>query len=283
VKQLAMAKNVRAFSPLAFLSTIGEGRHMLSFPKKATIFAQDDASNGLFLIQHGTILLSVQSEYGKEATLGILGEGDFFGEGGLAGQVVRMSSATAMTDCVLLHIEKEVMMLAMRQEHKLSATFIRYLLKRNIRYEQDLVDQLCSSSEMRLARILLLMAHFDKERAASYMSVPKLSQRTLAEMVGTTRSRVSFFMNRFRKLGFINYDKGDNLDVHSSLLRVMLNGDCGPATPVDARPASRGKKALAQRAQPSRPPEKDRARRPPLTKHWMTPEVSESDVPVLPG
>src|SRR5271165_4987350 len=215
-----MAKNVRAFSPLAFLSTIGEGRHMLSFPKKATIFAQDDASNGLFLIQHGTILLSVQSEYGKEATLGILGEGDFFGEGGLAGQVVRMSSATAMTDCVLLHIEKEVMMLAMRQEHKLSATFIRYLLKRNIRYEQDLVDQLCSSSEMRLARILLLMAHFDKERAASYMSVPKLSQRTLAEMVGTTRSRVSFFMNRFRKLGFIHYDIGDNLRVHSSLLNV---------------------------------------------------------------
>ena len=236
VMHLAIAKKVRAFNPHAFLSTIGQGRNMLSFAKKATIFAQDDASDGLFLIQHGKILLSVQSEYGKEATLGILGEGDFFGEGGLAGQVVRTSSATAMTDCVLLHIEKEVMLLAMRQEHKLSATFIKYLLKRNIRYEQDLVDQLCSSSEMRLARILLLMAHFDKERAASYMSVLKLSQRTLAEMVGTTRSRVSFFMNRFRKLGFINYDKGDNLGVHSSLLRVMLSGDCGAATPVDARP-----------------------------------------------
>ena len=135
------------------------------------------------------------SEAGKEATLAILGEGDFFGEGGLAGQFVRMSSAGAMTDCVLLHVERKAMMQAMSREPKLSATFVKYLLKRNMRYQDDLVDQLFNSSEKRLARVLLLMAQFGKE-GVSEMSVPRLSQETLAEMVGTTRSRVSFFMNR---------------------------------------------------------------------------------------
>ncbi len=194
---------------------------MLSFQKKNTIFAQGDPTDGLFFIQKGKVQLSVVSENGKEATLGILHESDFFGEGGLAGQLLRMSSATAMTDCVLLHIEKKAMMRAMSLEPKLSAVFLKYLLKRNIRYQDDLVDQLFNSSEKRLARVLLLMAQFGTE-GVSEMSVPRLSQETLAEMVGTTRSRVSFFMNRFRKLGFINYDVGDNLHVHSSLLNVPL-------------------------------------------------------------
>ncbi len=165
-----------------------------------------------------------RSEAGKEATLGILSEGDFFGEGGLAGQLLRMSSAIATTDCVLLHIEKKAMLHAMRLEPKLSAVFLKYLLRRNIRYQDDLIDQLFNSSEKRLARVLLLMAQFGKE-GVSEMTVPRLNQETLAEMVGTTRSRVSFFMNRFRKLGFIKYDVGDNLHVHCSLLNIVLHDD----------------------------------------------------------
>ena len=200
---------------------------MVSFKKNNTIFAQGDSTDGLFFVQEGKVQLSVVSEAGKEATLGILSEGDFFGEGGLAGQLIRMSSAIAMTDCVLLHVERKAMMLAMSREPKLSAMFVKYLLKRNIRYQDDLVDQLFNSSEKRLARVLLLMAQFGKE-GVSEMTVPRLSQETLAEMVGTTRSRVSFFMNRFRKLGFINYDVGDNLSVHSSLLNVVLHDDDGP-------------------------------------------------------
>ena len=225
-KQTTTAKKRPDFNPRTFLSTIGKGREMVSFQKKNTIFAQGDSTDGLFFIQKGKVRLSVVSEAGKEATLGILSEGDFFGEGGLAGQLLRMSSATAMTDCVLLHVEKKAMMLAMSLEPKLSAMFVKYLLKRNIRYQDDLVDQLFNSSEKRLARVLLLMAQFGKE-GVSEMSVPRLSQETLAEMVGTTRSRVSFFMNRFRKLGFINYDVGDNLRVHSSLLNVVLHDDDG--------------------------------------------------------
>ena len=192
---------------------------MLPFKKKAIIFAQGDASDGLFFIQQGKVRLSVESEGGKKAILGILGEDDFFGESGLAGQLVRTSSATAVTDCVLLHIEKKAMMQAMSREPKLSATFVNCLLKRIIRYQDDLVDQLSNDSEKRLARVLLLMAHFGKEEVVD-IPVSGLSQGTLAEMVGTTRSRVSFFMNRFRKLGFINYDHRDNVRVHSSLLSV---------------------------------------------------------------
>ena len=192
---------------------------MLPFKKKAIIFAQGDASDGLFFIQQGKVRLSVESEGGKKAILGILGKDDFFGESGLAGQLVRTSSATAVTDCVLLHIEKKAMMQAMNREPKLSATFVNCLLKRIIRYQDDLVDQLFNDSEKRLARVLLLMAHFGKEEVVD-IPVSGLSQGTLAEMVGTTRSRVSFFMNRFRKLGFINYDARDNLRVHSSLLSV---------------------------------------------------------------
>ena len=162
------------------------------------------------------------SKIGKEATLGILSAGAFFGEGGLAGQPIRMGSATAMSDCELLRIDKKAMMLALHREHTLSDLFVAYLLARNIRYEEDLVDQLFNSSEKRLARILLLLAHFGKEGVPETV-VPKISQETLAEMIGTTRSRVSFFMNRFRKLGFIDYETGNGLQVHSSLLNVVLH------------------------------------------------------------
>jgi CRP/FNR family cyclic AMP-dependent transcriptional regulator len=237
---------------------------MASFQKKNTIFAQGDSTDGLFFIQKGKVQLSVVSESGREATLGILGEGDFFGEGGLAGQLLRMSSATAMTDCVLLHIEKKAMMRALSLEQKLSAMFLKYLLKRNIRYQDDLVDQLFNSSEKRLARVLLLMAQFGNE-GVSQMSVPRLSQETLAEMVGTTRSRVSFFMNRFRKLGFINYDVGDILHVHSSLLNVVLHDDDGTTVTRDTKnSAAHANKGLEPPAEPGGPPDKERARRPPL-------------------
>jgi CRP-like cAMP-binding protein len=167
------------------------------------------------------VRLTVVSQIGKEATLGILSEGEFFGEGGLAGQPLRMGSATAMTDCELLRIDKKAMIDALHREHTFSDLFVSYLLARNIRYEEDLVDQLFNSSEKRLARILLLLAHFGKEGVPQAV-IPKISQETLAEMVGTTRSRVSFFMNRFRKLGFVAYGESD-LQVHSSLLNVVLH------------------------------------------------------------
>jgi CRP-like cAMP-binding protein len=265
VKHSTIAKDPSDFDPNIFLSTIGKGRDMVSFGKKDTIFAQGDSTDGLFFIQKGKIQLSVVSDEGKEATLGILREGDFFGEGGLAGQLQRMSSATAMTDSVLLHIERKAMMHGMSLEPKLSAMFLKYLLKRNIRYQDDLVDQLFNSSEKRLARVLLLMAHFGKE-GVSEMSVPRLSQETLAEMIGTTRSRVSFFMNRFRKLGFINYDVGDTLHVHSSLLNIVLHDDNGVGEPPKAAgPGARARKTPQPPARPGGPPDKDRARKPPIS------------------
>ncbi len=211
----------RDFDPRKFLATIGEGRRVVAFPKKQTIFMQGDAADAVFYIQEGKVRLTVVSKIGREATLGILGAGDFFGEGGLAGQPLRMGSATAMTDCELLQIDKKAMMLALHREHAFSDLFVAYLLARNIRYEEDLVDQLFNSSEKRLARMLLLLAHFGKEGVPQTV-IPKISQETLAEMVGTTRSRVSFFMNRFRKLGFVDYD-GSGLQVHSSLLNIVLN------------------------------------------------------------
>ncbi len=252
------------FNPHAFLSTIGKGRDMLSFQKKDKIFVQGDSRDGLFFVQTGKVRLSVVSDDGREATLGILGEGDFFGEGGLAGQLLRMSSATALTDCILLHIERKEMMHAMSVEPKLSALFVKYVLKRNIRYQDDLVDQLFNSSEKRLARVLLLMAQFGKG-GVSEMSVPRLSQETLAEMVGTTRSRVSFFMNRFRKLGFIHYDVGDTLRVNNSLLNVVLHDDDGTSVNAgEENPTARAKRGTEPPSRPGQPADKDRAKRPPL-------------------
>src|SRR6202034_687991 len=251
------------FNPHTFLSTIGKGRDMLSFEKRDTIFSQGDSTDGLFFIQKGKVQLTVVSEAGKEATLGILSDGDFFGEGGLAGQLLRMSSAVAMTDCVLLHVDRKAMMSALGLEPKLSALFLRCLLKRNIRYQDDLVDQLFNSSEKRLARVLLLMAQFGKEGVSE--TIPRLNQRTLAEMVGTTRSRVSFFMNRFRKLGFINYDVGDTLHVHHSLLNVLLEDDAGISVTAGAEnPTARTHKTSEPPPGRGQPADKDRAMRPPL-------------------
>lgn len=209
------------FDPWKFLATIGEGRRFVFFPRKQTIFTQGDVADAVFYIQTGKVRLTVVSKTGKEATIGILGEREFFGEGLLAGQSLRMESASAMTDCAVLRIEKKAMMEALHREHAFSDLFVAYLLARSIRYEEDLVDQLFNSSEKRLARVLLLLAHFGKEGKPETV-IPNMSQEVLAEMIGTTRSRVSFFMNRFRKLGFVNYDK-DGLQVHSSLLSVILH------------------------------------------------------------
>jgi CRP-like cAMP-binding protein len=217
----AAAKKRRDFDPHAFLATIGEGRKFVLFSRKHIIFTQGDPSDAVFHVQTGKVRLTVVSSDGKEATIGILGDGEFFGEGALAGQALRMGSATAMTDCAVLRIDKNAMMAALHREHEVSDRFVAYLLARNIRYEEDLVDQLFNSSEKRLARILLLLARFGKEGVPETV-VPKISQETLAEMVATTRSRVSFFMNRFRKLGFVHYN-GGGFQVHSSLLSVVLH------------------------------------------------------------
>jgi CRP/FNR family cyclic AMP-dependent transcriptional regulator len=219
---VAASRKLSKFDPKKFLSTINGGRKIEAFPKKQTIFAQGDSSDDVFYTKEGKVRLTVVSRAGKEATIGILNAGDFFGEGCLTGQPLRLCSATAMTDCVVMRIDKKSMVEVLHREHAFSDLFVAYLLTRNIRYEEDLVDQLFNSSEKRLARILLLMAHFGKEGTPETV-IPKISQETLAEMIGTTRSRVSFFMNRFRKLGFIDYHASDAFQVHSSLLNIVLH------------------------------------------------------------
>src|SRR5271156_6386584 len=214
-------KKQREFDPTTFLATIGEGRKNVAVEKKQTIFAQGDGADAVFYIQTGKVKLTVVSKTGREATIGMLREGNFFGEGALAGQAQRMGSAAAMTDCALLRIDKKAMMEALHREHAFSDLFVAYLLARNIRYEEDLVDQLFNSSEKRLARIFLLLAHFGKDGKPEIV-IPKISQETLAEMIGTTRSRVSFFMNRFRELGFLDYNAG-GMNVNSSLVSVVLH------------------------------------------------------------
>jgi CRP/FNR family transcriptional regulator, cyclic AMP receptor protein len=217
-------KKNRVFDPDRFHATTGQGRKSFAVARKIRIFTQGDVADSVFYIQKGKVRLTVVSKAGKEATIGTLSQQNFFGEGSLAGQALRMGSAAAMTDCQILRIEKKAMMDALHHEHALSDMFVAYLLARNIRYEEDLVDQLFNSSEKRLARVLLMLAHFGKEGVPELV-VPKISQETLAEMVGTTRSRVSFFMNRFRKMGFIDYAGGvdGGLQVHSSLLNVVLH------------------------------------------------------------
>jgi CRP/FNR family transcriptional regulator, cyclic AMP receptor protein len=220
MRLVAASKRLKEFDPKTFLSTIDGGRKIAAFRKKQTIFPQGSPSDAVFYIQRGKVRLTVVSKGGKEATIGILNEGDFFGEGCLTGQPLRLGSATALTECSLMRIEKKAMMEVLHKEHTFSDMFVGYLLTRNIRYEEDLVDQLFNSSEKRLARVLLLLAHFGKEGKPE-VAIPKISQETLAEMVGTTRARVNFFMNRFRKLGFIRYN--GKLEVHSSLLNVVLH------------------------------------------------------------
>jgi CRP/FNR family cyclic AMP-dependent transcriptional regulator len=213
-------KKISKFDPKTFLSTLDGGRTIVAFSQKQTIFSQGDLSDAVFYIQKGKVKLTVVSEEGKEATIGILKEGDFLGEGCLTGQPLRLGSATAMTDGSVMRIDKKSMMEVLHREHAFSDMFVAYLLTRNIRYEEDLVDQLFNSSEKRLARVLLLLAQFGKDGKPE-VAIPKISQEILAEMVGTTRSRVSFFMNKFRRLGFIRYNGG--LEVHSSLLNMVLH------------------------------------------------------------
>jgi len=210
----------KVFDAKTFLANIGQGRRLLEFTRKTSIFTQGEPADAIFYLQKGKVKLSVVSQQGKEAIIGMLGPEDFFGEGSIAGQPLRMSTALAMTDCSVIRIEKKAMMLVLHQQHEMSDMFVAYLLARNIRYEADLVDQLFNSSEKRLARILLLLARFGKEGKPETV-IPAITQETLAEMVGTTRSRVNFFLNRFRKLGFIKYN--GEMQVHSSLLNVVLH------------------------------------------------------------
>jgi CRP/FNR family transcriptional regulator, cyclic AMP receptor protein len=220
--RVAAAKKRRQFDPKSFLTVINGGRKILAFPKKQAIFVQGAPSDAVFYIQKGKVKLTVVSKTGKEATIGILKEGDFFGEACLTGQPLRLCSATALTDCSVMRVEKKTMLEVLHEERAMSDVFVAYLLTRNSRYEEDLVDQLFNSSEKRLARMLLMLAHFGKEGEPQPV-IPKISQETLAQMVGTTRSRINFFMNRFKKLGLIYYGKRSALQVHGSLLNVILH------------------------------------------------------------
>jgi CRP/FNR family transcriptional regulator, cyclic AMP receptor protein len=218
---LAKAKKKKPpFDVKSFLSTMDGGRTVQTFRKDQKVFAQGDRADAVFYIQEGKVKVFVISEQGKEAVVALHGKGDFFGERCLTGQPVRLATVSAMTDCVIMRIDKADMVRTLRDEPKLSEVFMAYILARNARVEEDLVDQLFNSSEKRLARVLLLMANFGKEGKPEPV-IPKISQETLAEIVGTTRSRVSTFMNRFRELGFIHYN-GD-LEVHNSLLNVVLH------------------------------------------------------------
>ena len=208
------------FDSQKFLSHIGVGRTMAEYRKNQVVFSQANPADAIYYIQKGKVKLTVNSKEGKEAVIAILGVGNFFGEGCMAGQPMRMSTASALTDCSVMRLEKSVMLRALHDQPAFSELFLSYLLSRTIRIEEDLVDQLFNSSEKRLARVLLLLANFGKEGKPETV-IPKISQETLAEIIGTTRSRVSFFMNKFRKLGFVEYN--GTLQVHSSLLNVILH------------------------------------------------------------
>jgi CRP/FNR family transcriptional regulator, cyclic AMP receptor protein len=214
-------KTKASFDPEAFLAKSNGGKVILKLRPNGTIFVQGDPADSIFYIQEGKVKLTVISHQGKEAVIAILGRGDFFGEGCLAGQVVRMGTATAMSESTIVRLPRREMLRVLKDEPRFSQLFVTHLLSRNIKIEEDLVDQLFNSSEKRLARVLLLLANFGKPGEPKAV-IPKISQEILAEIVGTTRSRVSFFMNRFRRLGFVDYD-GGSLEVHSSLLTVVLN------------------------------------------------------------
>jgi CRP/FNR family transcriptional regulator, cyclic AMP receptor protein len=206
-----------AFDPLLFLAKVGAGKTISEYPKNKLVYSQGDAANTVFYIQTGRVRLTVVSEQGKEAVVGILGPGQFFGEGCLRGHPFRIGTIRAMEDCVITSITKEAMLAVLHEEPKFSELFTAYLLSRNSRIEEDLIDQLFNSSEKRLARLLLLLANFGKEGTPVGVDI---SQELLAEMIGTTRSRVSFFVNKFRKLGFISYN--GKIEVHNSLLDAVL-------------------------------------------------------------
>jgi CRP/FNR family cyclic AMP-dependent transcriptional regulator len=220
VKELKNVK-VAVFDAQAFLDSAGVSRRVVEYRSSQKVYFQGDPAKSVMYVQKGGVKLTVVNEIGKEAVLAVLGPGDFFDEGGMAGQSVRMGTATAITPTTLLVIEKNEMIRVLHAEHAFSDRFASYMLSRNIRIEEDLIDQLFNSSEKRLARTLLLLARHGKEPQPQKM-LPKVSQEMLAEMIGTTRSRVNFFMNKFRKLGFIQCDNG-GLQVHSSLMSVVLH------------------------------------------------------------
>lgn len=209
----------QSFDPQVLLAKVGEGKAIVKYRKNETIFAQGDAADTVYYIQSGKIKLTVVSEQGKEAIVGILGPGQFFGEGCMNGHPLRIATTTAMEECVVTSITKTAMIATLHNEPQFAEMFMAYLLTRNSRLEEDLIDQLFNSSEKRLARLLLLLANFGKEGAPQPIQ-PNISQAVLAEMIGTTRSRVSFFMNKFRKLGFISYN--GKIEVNSSLLNAVL-------------------------------------------------------------
>jgi CRP/FNR family cyclic AMP-dependent transcriptional regulator len=220
VKPKIKLKQKPAFDVEAFLDSAGVARKIVEFQKKVTIFAQGDAAGHVMYIQQGGVKLSVVNEVGKEAVVAVLKPGDFFGEGCLAGQPLRMGSATSTAPTSVLVIDKDEMIRVLHAEHEFSDRFITHMLSRNIRVEEDLIDQLFNSTEKRLARTLLLLARYGKKDEPQRI-LPKVSQETLAEMIGTTRSRVNLFMNKFKKLGFI--DNTNGLEINSSLLSVVLH------------------------------------------------------------
>ena len=214
------AKRKRSFDLEAFLATVDGGRTISAYPKNEIIFSQGDSADAVFYIRDGKCKLTVVSKQGKEAVVALHGKGDFFGEGCLNGELRRIGTVAAMTDCEIMRLDKAAMVRVLHDEPKFSELFISHLLGRNARVQEDLVDQLFNSSEKRLARLLLLMANFGKEGSHEPV-IAKINQETLAAMIGTTRSRVSFFMNKFRKLGFIDYNGG--LHIHNSLLNLVLH------------------------------------------------------------
>ena len=223
VKRRTKLPDNQVFDAQAFLAKAGKGRTLTEHPKNYRVFLQGEPAEAIFFIQKGKIKLTVLSQQGKEAVVALLGANDFFGEGCLAGQIRRMATATTMSECSIMRLEKAGVIRALHEQPAFSELLLHHLLSRNIRIEEDLVDQLFNSSEKRLARVLLLLANFGKEGKPELV-IPKISQETLAEIVGTTRSRVSFFMNRFRKLGFVQYSGQHNgLEVHSSLLNIILH------------------------------------------------------------
>jgi CRP/FNR family transcriptional regulator, cyclic AMP receptor protein len=213
-------KRAVPFDSKAFLAKVDGGKTILKFRNKQVLYSQGDAADAVFYLLVGKVKLTVFSAKGKEAVIAILGQGDFLGEACLAGQVVRTATATALEESTVMRIDKAAMIRVLRDEPSFAELFMSHLLSRNIRVEEDLIDQLFNSSEKRLARILLLLAHYGKESKVEDLIIPKISQETLADMIGTTRSRVSFFLNKFRKLGFIDYNGG--LRIRSSLLNIVL-------------------------------------------------------------
>ncbi len=231
---MATPRTRKSFNVNVFLTTVEGGTSVSNYRKNRKIFAQGDVADSVLYVQEGQVKLSIISERGKEAVVALHNKGDFFGEGCLSGQPLRLATATATTDCVITRLDKATVIRVLHDEPKFSEMFLTYILARNARVEEDLVDQLFNSSEKRLARLLLLMANFGKEGRPEPV-IAKISQETLAEMVGTTRSRVSFFMNKFRKLGFIEYN-GD-LKVHNSLT------ECGPSR--QSRPQTMSQRRLS--------------------------------------